>query len=457
MRRLPFSLAALALLAAAPLAAQPLPLGPDIRVNTYTSAAPTSTVVAGYSGGFVVVWDGPSATDDLGISARRLDADGVGLGPEFRVNTTTAGKQYRPAVAAQTSGEFVVVWRGPDPDGVGIFGQRYDAAGSPLGGEFRVNAYTTGKQNHEDVAANPNNGTFVVTWDSQDGSQYDVFGQRYDAAGNALGGNFRVNGYTTGSQSSAAVAVTRFGDFLVAWKGYGGAGAGPSGVFAQRYGSTGTPVGSAFRVNSYTTGSQTNPSVATDALGTYLVAWEDASFPSRGVFARRLDHAGNAVGDEFRVDTSTTVYATGPRVAFGANDSFVVVWSHDNTDVHALRVVDGAPKGPEFLVNSYTTFQQAEPHIGRIDSGRFVVVWNGPNAGAANGAFARVFCFPRGDANFDGKLDVADVFYLINSLFAGGPAPLSSADVDGVNGTNVVDVFYLINYLFAGGPAPLCL
>ncbi len=59
-----------------------------------------------------------------------------------------------------------------------------------------------------------------------------------------------------------------------------------------------------------------------------------------------------------------------------------------------------------------------------------------------------------GDVNGDGGLDVADVFYLINHLFAGGSAPVGAADVNGDNNVDVADVFYLINHLFAGGPAP---
>jgi hypothetical protein len=62
---------------------------------------------------------------------------------------------------------------------------------------------------------------------------------------------------------------------------------------------------------------------------------------------------------------------------------------------------------------------------------------------------------PIGDANGDGQRDVADVFYLINYLFAGGPIPLGRANVNGDGTVDISDVFYLINYLFAGGPAPL--
>jgi alpha-L-arabinofuranosidase len=60
-----------------------------------------------------------------------------------------------------------------------------------------------------------------------------------------------------------------------------------------------------------------------------------------------------------------------------------------------------------------------------------------------------------GDANGDGTVDVADVFWLVNALFAGGPAPIGSGDANGDGNFDVADVFYLINSLFAGGPAPL--
>ena len=69
------------------------------------------------------------------------------------------------------------------------------------------------------------------------------------------------------------------------------------------------------------------------------------------------------------------------------------------------------------------------------------------------GAYERAPC---GDVNGDGAVDVADVFFLINALFAGGPPPLGLANVDQSGTIDVSDVFYLINALFAGGPAPVC-
>jgi hypothetical protein len=83
----------------------------------------------------------------------------------------------------------------------------------PAGGEFRVNTYTTNLQRFPQVGMD-GGGNFVVVWESvdQDGSGPGVFGQRYDAAGARLGEEFRVNTYTTGRQSLPGVASAGGGE-----------------------------------------------------------------------------------------------------------------------------------------------------------------------------------------------------------------------------------------------------
>src|SRR5262245_10589616 len=92
----------------------------------------------------------------------------------------------------------------------------------PLGGEFRVNTYTTFRQLESDVAMDAD-GDFVIVWHStgQDGSGYGVYAQRYSPDGVPRGGEFRINTYTTDTQGYPAAAMDTDGDFVVAWIGYG--------------------------------------------------------------------------------------------------------------------------------------------------------------------------------------------------------------------------------------------
>lgn len=74
----------------------------------------------------------------------------------------------------------MVAWAGNDGSTFGILGQRYASSGAPLGSEFRVNTYTTNIQYRPSIATD-SSGNFVVVWDSfmQDGDDRGVFGQRF--------------------------------------------------------------------------------------------------------------------------------------------------------------------------------------------------------------------------------------------------------------------------------------
>jgi hypothetical protein len=61
-----------------------------------------------------------------------------------------------------------------------------------------------------------------------------------------------------------------------------------------------------------------------------------------------------------------------------------------------------------------------------------------------------------GDANNDGGVDISDAVFLIQYIFAGGPAPnpLCLGDANGDGAVDISDCVYLIQYIFAGGSAP---
>src|SRR5262245_50183707 len=105
-----------------------------------------------------------------GLSVYRLEdrltpTAPVPVGPEFQVNTYTTNLQAYTQSAIDADGDFVIVWasRNQDGDELGIFGQRYNAAGVPQGIEFQVNSITTARQHNPAVAMDAD-GDFVVAW-----------------------------------------------------------------------------------------------------------------------------------------------------------------------------------------------------------------------------------------------------------------------------------------------------
>jgi hypothetical protein len=68
-----------------------------------------------------------------------------------------------------------------------------------------------------------------------------------------------------------------------------------------------------------------------------------------------------------------------------------------------------------------------------------------------------LWVYAPGDADGDGFCDVADAVYILNYIFAGGPAPVPlplSGDVDCSLTIDVNDVVWLLDYIFKGGPSP---
>jgi hypothetical protein len=149
-------------------------------------------------------------------------------------------------------------------------GRRFNAAGSPVGGDFQVNSVTDGYQRYPAVATTPDGGS-VISWTT--GS--DIAAQRYDAAGSPLGGEFQVNIYSNSNQGYSAVAVDHTGEYMVTWASWAAdtVHAGYS-IQAQMYGAGGSANGPQYQLNSYTADWQEFPTVAALPNQEFAVAWQ---------------------------------------------------------------------------------------------------------------------------------------------------------------------------------------
>jgi hypothetical protein len=281
-----------------------IPLAPaEIGVNLippYGDQAAASAD-ADASGTTVVVWESQNDifSPHWTILARRFNSLGIPLGGPVEVSQTTTGEQRHPVVAADPQGNFVVAWQANGRDGSGnaILARRFDAAGNPLGNEFLVNQFTAGAQQRPAVDRDAQ-GRFAIAWqsDGQDGSLWGIYARRYDAAGNALGNEFRVNTTTFWFQERPGLALTPDGRLIVVWQsGHEG----DYGVFGQRYDAAGVPVGAEFRVNTVGPGHQLEPAVAAQPSGGFVVTWaqQESTSAFTDVWARIYPPFGAAAGD----------------------------------------------------------------------------------------------------------------------------------------------------------------
>ncbi len=309
-------------------------------------------VFAGNRADYQITWNGtqvtvtdlaPGANGDDGTdiltnveAVRFADGDyALDIGGPFQLNTFTTGIQAFPKITALTGGGFVSTWTsaGQDSGGLGVFGQVFDATGNPLGAEIPIATTTAGDQFSGSMTPLPGGG-FVALWqsDGQDGDAGGIYGQMFTAAGAKSGGEFLVNTTTAGNQAFASAAPLGDGGFVVLWES-GGQDGGGLGMYGQVYDAAGQTVGGEFLVNTTTAGNQYDGAAISTGTDTFVTVWASANQDGDGwgVFAQRFQQQPSAtptkVGGEIPVNTHTDGDQYGVDVAALPSGGFVVTWA----------------------------------------------------------------------------------------------------------------------------------
>jgi hypothetical protein len=252
------------------------------------------------------------------------------------------------------------------------------------------------------------NGNVAIVWTSfnQAGSNSleDVYGQILSPTGQKVGTNFLVNQFISYNQRTPAIAALKNGGFVVAWvseqeraaynyTGFDNTNGTPPSqvglpsvdIYARLYRSNGVAQGNEFLVNTNALNPCANPSVATAADGSFMVAWggRDLINPTNGwdIYARTFSSAGVG-GATALVNTHLPGNQYAPHLsAIGAD--YMIVWTSLGQDGSREGVFgqfvheDGSLVGGEFLVNTTTVGQQMQPAVASDGSGQFLVVWTG--------------------------------------------------------------------------------
>lgn len=337
--------------------------------------------------------ENPASTEPLhGVSREEAFCPSYLVIEDFLVNDdTTSFVQWHSEIAMDRKGYFVIAWgdfrkNGQSPD---VYAQRYDSLGSPLGSNFRVNDVSgTFLYSWRPSVACDRHGNFVVTWwfaGSNPTYDEDIYAQRYDSLGNPVGPNFRVNDTLDGYQEHPSIAMNGKGRSVVAW----GDRRNPvylHDVYAQRYDSSGNPIGANFRVSD--DGNPTNqrfPSVAMSDYGRFVICWRDSRNGSDcDIYAQLYDSAGSALGPNFRVnDDPFGAYQYFPSAGMDRAGNFVITWEDhrhgglSQADTYAQRYDSlGNPLGPNFMVNDDPdSSDQYWASVAMDAGGKFVITW----------------------------------------------------------------------------------
>ena len=365
------------------------------------------------SGGYLVWEDNRTDGFGLGISALKLDSSLSGLMSSFRVNVNGNHDQERPSVAMLKDGGAVFIWEGGEQGFQHIYARFRSASGEWLTEDVQVNTPTNVFQLESSVATLAN-GNVVVVWSSFNqvaaNSLRDVYFQIFTPAGARVGGETRVNQFTTFNQRSAAVAALSDGRFVVTWVSEqqraafnlnfnSGSGAAPAqtgaasvDVYARLFNASGSAVGGEILVNTDMNVSA-SPTVGASSDGGFAVAWmrkdTQTATNSWDIFMRPFSGSGIG-GAAQRINTWVYGDQLAPRLSAMGTD-YLLVWTSMGQDGSREGVYgqflrgDGTLLGAEFRVNSTVISQQMQPAVASDGVAQFLTVWTSFVGG--NGSF----------------------------------------------------------------------
>ncbi|MEN9360792.1 MAG: hypothetical protein RL095_2327 [Verrucomicrobiota bacterium] len=321
-------------------------------------------------GGWVVTWKSSQDNYAWGVYQQRYDAAGAKVGSETLVNdelTSTNYHQEFPSVTALASGGWLTTWMATDQDGYdwGVFQQLFDASGAKIGGEVQVNTAFQYDQRFPKVTALADGG-WVITWKSNadtDGAAYNIYQQVFASDGTPVGGETLVNTFTVGEQEQSAISGLADGGWVVTWQSNGQDGS-ASGIYQQRYlprGVTDTAASDDF--------DPVTGNIAADEGGWTYAGSATGRYGSITVNA---DGSYSYTPDDHKINLL-------PAGSF--TDSFAVTASKDGAVDREITVqiaITGADDR-ESQVNTWILENQVSSNIATLKDGGWIVTWQSDN------------------------------------------------------------------------------
>ncbi|HPG40019.1 MAG TPA: FlgD immunoglobulin-like domain containing protein [bacterium] len=380
-------------------------LGPNQKANEddETDQQRFPAVAMDDQGGFIITWQNiPEDWGDFKILLRKFSADGVPSGASQPVNNSVEKNwtnQGGPVIAMDDMGSFAISWVGQindnwDPD---ILIQRFDAAAAPLGEPLVANDDTVHCEQVFPALAMNEQGEFIVTWQDARNSQgadvdyFDIYFQRFDSTGAAVGTNILVNDDNSMvGQFNPDVAVNANGQAIVVWQDNRFE-RGKDAIYYQQYDAQNNARGVNRIVH---TGNnalpQTNPHVISNETGQFTIIWQDCrdGALNQDVYYQYFDAAGIAVTLSQKANDDTgSADQLQPAVAVDGQGGYIIAWVDErNAGQESFQLYDiyfqqynasGNPLGPNRRVNDNASSirDPFPPAVAADAEGNFVIAW----------------------------------------------------------------------------------
>jgi hypothetical protein len=335
---------------------------------------------------YLVVWeDYFGSGNDWRLYGRLVGTNGIPVANQFPISWDgTYARMAADVVHNWPWSEYLVVWEVDTPSTAhDIYARRVNYDGILLGNEIGVSTSSYYDRNPV-VAYSVYQNSYLVVWERRIGDeefgQYDIYAQRVAADGTLLGTVIALDAGSNEQQHPAIAYNSTYDEYLVVWQDeYED---GDWDIMGRRVDGDGSLIGNELTIEA-PGGEQAAPDIVYDSRhNEYLMVWEDhwGGATDWDIKAWRLDGAGNQI-DWMMVSSDGTNRRMNPALTYEYNaDEYLVTYEYEYnaTDIDILQSRlrwDGLIRQRDGVISNAYNIDETRPAVASDGAWSSLVVW----------------------------------------------------------------------------------
>jgi len=338
----------------------------EVAENDATNHFDTPSLVLEDNGDAIVVWRSYGTSYDIWAN-RYVSGSGWGT-PELI--ETNANNAYNPHIAADGHGNAIAVWQQSDGTKVSIWANRY-VAGSGWSTAELIEADDAGDTSNPRIAFD-GSGNATAVWTQSDGVNINTVANRY-TAGSGWGSAEIIDSENLGDVTTydTWIAASANGDAIAVWRQSNGT---LFNIWANRYDAASGLWGGAVKIENMDVNHTFSPRIAMDSSGNATAVFSYYDGSSQRIYANRYV-AGSGWSGAVPIDDNpgSTGY---PWVSLDDNGNAVVIWQDNGISIGANRYTAGSGWGtPELIDNQTGGLGEETSQVVGDAQGNAIAIW----------------------------------------------------------------------------------
>jgi hypothetical protein len=238
------------------------------------------------------------------------------------VDTNNVSDAGGASFAISGNGDALAVWVQSDGVRDNVWSNRHTATSNTWGAPVLIETDNAGSASGVQIAMN-SNGDALAVWYQSDGTQNNMWANRYTASTRTWGAAALIESNNLGSVSYPQVVINENGDALAVWRQSDGT---RNLVWANRYTSISRTWGTPTTIQAANGGIPGSHGVAIDPSGAGVAVWYQIDNDNPRIWSNRYIPASGSWGAAVPIDLSTAGSSSGADVEMDANGNALAVW-----------------------------------------------------------------------------------------------------------------------------------